>query len=175
MTSDQNRNIHYHLSPKDEQDYLPKSPDAEKESLETKENPNSICPSDKIPMIDVFNYPGTIELGYQMVKRELIDDEIFISQIGYRVENIFNENSLVQKQVSKHIRDNERYYKDLFKIKKLIKKVKQSNLDCFATLCCSRNDESKRTPKYNSKRTPKYNDKYFAKFRRKIPISFLQQ
>ena len=56
---------------------------------------------------------GTIELGILMVRNGLIDMDTFYSQFGYRIENIFEENSDVHTNVREEINNNKSYYKNL--------------------------------------------------------------
>lgn len=105
LTTGNNRNVHYALSP-----------DEDKKTLNDKDVVPKSCgleETEKIPMIDVFNYLGTLELGVQMVKRKMIPQDTFYNQFGYRLENIFEGNSDIHKKVRNHINECKSYYKDL--------------------------------------------------------------
>jgi hypothetical protein len=115
LISGRNRNIHFALSPDEEQ----------KTIMDEQVNDISLySEGTTIPIIDIFDYLGTIELGYQMIKRGLIDMNTFYNQFGYRVENIFEERTKTQKLVLKLIRENEDYFQYLFEINSKIKEWK---------------------------------------------------
>ena len=112
LTSEQNRNVHFILSSKEEQKTILDNK-ADKVYDEIKKG-NKLMNSEEIPKIDIFNYLGTLELGILMVKRNLINWDTFSSQFGYRIENIFDEeDSDVHIKVRKNINDNKSYYKNL--------------------------------------------------------------
>ena len=107
LTSDRNRNVHFALSPEEEKVNL-----VGKKLNENEEN--GLTASEEIPIIDAYNYLGTIELGILMVRRGLIDTNTFYSQFGYRIENIFeNECDDIHKAIRKEIFENKAYYKNL--------------------------------------------------------------
>ncbi|KAA6321099.1 hypothetical protein EZS27_029213 [termite gut metagenome] len=112
LTSGCNRDVHFRLLPEQEQRNLP-----EQESA-TDNKEYNITPFEKIPMIDIFNYLGTIELGALMVEKELIDMKTFENQMGYRVENIFNGTTDAQIKVRQHIQNERAYYDSLLWIKR---------------------------------------------------------
>jgi hypothetical protein len=118
LTSNRNRKVHLALSPDDEKKTLSGA------MLKSK----YLCLNEKtVPKIDVFNYIGTIELGYQMIKQNLIDMETFYNQFGYRVENMFDENSNMHRLIKEHINENSSYYNDLIMMRDKIEawKVKR--------------------------------------------------
>jgi hypothetical protein len=122
LTTGTNRNIHFALSPEDEKKTIAEELD-EKNSRQGTLKDTGLKNLHEIPMIDVFNYLGTIELGAQMVIQKLIPIDIFYNQFGYRIENIFEENQPIHKTVQKHINDNRSYYKDLLWIYNQIKNI----------------------------------------------------
>jgi hypothetical protein len=68
--------------------------------------------SKNMPMIDYLNYLGTIGLGIDMVRRELIEWETFRAHFGYRIENIFDEEKNPNHiKIREHINNNKSYYK----------------------------------------------------------------
>jgi hypothetical protein len=114
LTTGENRNVHFALSPAED-----------KKTLNDKDVILGSCnlkKEEEIPMIDVFNYLGTLELGIQMVKRKLIPGDTFKNQFGYRLENIFEENSEIHKKVREHINECMSYYEDLFWMRERMKK-----------------------------------------------------
>ena len=117
LTSERNRNVHFALSPKEEQETMlkkQKTDEKEKEADEKVKEENKIMQTEKILKIDVLNYLGTLELGVLMVKKDLIDMKTFYSQFGYRIENIFEEeNSDFHVSVRKHINGGKLYYKEI--------------------------------------------------------------
>ncbi|GHT10729.1 hypothetical protein AGMMS4956_02620 [Bacteroidia bacterium] len=104
LTSDRNRSVHFALLYEEEKDTL--------SGANIKIDPKHYDlkhPKD-IPMVDVYNYLGTIGLGTQMLRRNLIDIETFYYHIGYRVENIFEGESDMHTKIRKHINENKSYY-----------------------------------------------------------------
>ncbi|MDR1335832.1 MAG: hypothetical protein LBK22_03265 [Tannerella sp.] len=119
LTSDRNRKIHFALSPNDEKKTLSGGMVKDKH----------LCSNGKnIPLIDIFNYIGTIELGYQMIKQNLIDMETFYNQFGYRIENMFDENGNMHSLIKKHIDENASYYNDLIMMRNEIDTWKKQSL-----------------------------------------------
>ena len=106
LTSDRNRSVHFALSSEQEKVNI-----LDEELNENKEN--GLTTQKEIPIIDAFNYLGTIELGILMVRRGLIDMDTFYSQIGYRIENIFEENSMAHTKIREEINNSKAYYKNL--------------------------------------------------------------
>jgi hypothetical protein len=113
LTTGHNRMVHFALSPKED-----------KETLNGDIDMCNLKKQRDIPMIDVFNYLGTIGLGIQMVRQDLISRDIFYSHFSYRIENIFTGDSEIHKKVQKHIDDCEQYYKNLLWMKEQIRKRK---------------------------------------------------
>ena len=106
LTSERNRQVHFALSDNDDKTSL------SDKGIEIKVN--NLSSANEIPMIDIYNYLGTIELGVEMVKRNLIDINTFYSQFGYRIENIFEkEESDVHAKVREHINGSKSYYHNL--------------------------------------------------------------
>jgi len=93
----------------------------EKEGL-TREKEGYII-SKNMPMIDYLNYLGTIELGINMAKCELIDWATFCAHFGYRIENIFDEEKNPNHiKIREYINNNKTYYKSLLWAKEEMKK-----------------------------------------------------
>jgi len=110
LTSEQNRQVHFALSEDEDKTALSNK----EKKIEANKDVNNLLPASEIPMIDVYNYLGTIELGVEMVKRNLIDINTFYSQFGYRIENIFDvENSNIHSRVREHINGSKAYYRKL--------------------------------------------------------------
>ena len=102
LISEQNRKVHLALLPKEAQgrplsDELP-----EKEVLE-------LIPD----WVDVFNYLGTLELGVIMMRKEVIDEDTFISQFGYRIHNVFVGTTNFHEKVTEYINSDKLSYKEL--------------------------------------------------------------
>ena len=110
LTSERNRQVHFALSQENDKTAL----SSKATKIEANKDGNSFLPINEIPMTDVYNYIGTIELGVEMVKRNLIGINAFYSQFGYRIENIFEqENSEIHSIVREHINNNKSYYRNL--------------------------------------------------------------
>jgi hypothetical protein len=124
LTKGTNRDVHFALSLEDDKKTLEgksmlEESEAEKDKKEKPLNKTMLKEMglkdiNDIPMIDVYNYLGTIELGARMVKQKLMTIDVFYNQFGYRVENIFEGHSLAHDVLRKHINENKPYYKDLF-------------------------------------------------------------
>ena len=113
LTSDRNRSVHFALSPEEEKvNILEVLKENEENGLTTQEE-NVLTTQKEIPIVDVYNYLGTIELGILMVRRGLIDMDTFYSKFGYRIENIFEENSNVHIKIREGINNSKAYYKNL--------------------------------------------------------------
>jgi hypothetical protein len=109
LTTNSNRNVHFALLYEDEKYTLAKTIIIDKPAYKAAD----LKPCEEIPMVDVFNYLGTIGLGTQMVKRGLIDIETFYYHIGYRVENIFEGIGKAHDAIREHINKDESYYPNL--------------------------------------------------------------
>ena len=107
LNSEEKKKIHTALfDPEDKEPILPE--------LQSK-NPDRTM---DFSNAEFFDYIGTIELGAIMVRRGVISVDEFYNQFGYRVENIWANES-----VKKHISNNKSYYKDLnFIIRRLVNK-----------------------------------------------------
>jgi hypothetical protein len=110
LTTHSNRNVHFALLYEDEKYTLAKTIITDKPSYKA----TDLKSYDEIPMVDVFNYLGTIGMGIQMVKRELIDIETFYYHIGYRVENIFEGTGKAHDAIREHINKDGSYYPNLY-------------------------------------------------------------
>jgi hypothetical protein len=122
LTTGTNRNVHFMLSLDEDKKTLSNKdilvdedtkPEEKEKQVMLKEKEFELKTPDNIPMIDVYNYLGTIGLGVNMVREKLIDWETFYRHIGYRIENIFEGESDAHKTVRKHIEDNRSYYPNL--------------------------------------------------------------
>ncbi|GHT17417.1 hypothetical protein AGMMS4956_20890 [Bacteroidia bacterium] len=124
LSSDRNRRVHFALFPPNERKTLADT------NIRVKEKEFDGLVDDKdISMVDVYNYLGTIGIGTQMIKKELIDMATFYDHIGYRVENLFEGKTDAHQIVQKHIFDNDTYYHNLLQLRDEIHKWKMKRLD----------------------------------------------
>jgi hypothetical protein len=108
LTSEQNKTVHLALLPEEEQVSI-----SVKSLNEGEKQDNKLVLPEAIPMTEIFNYLGTLELGVIMTEKELIDTDTFNSQFGYRIKNIFEEKGNFNERVCEHIKNNESYYQIL--------------------------------------------------------------
>ena len=70
--------------------------------------------------VDKYDYLGTIELGAIMLKRGVIERDLFYNQFGYRVENLLSD-----KEIIDHVEENKGYYKMFLFAKEEVEKYRE--------------------------------------------------
>ncbi len=85
----------------------------------TAKNPQT-QPAAKWSTVDKYDYLGTIELGAIMLKRGVIERDLFYNQFGYRVENLLSD-----KEIIDHVEENKGYYKMFLFAKEEVEKYRE--------------------------------------------------
>jgi hypothetical protein len=122
LTTGNNRRVHFLLSQEEDQEMLAGGKIVESgeaaDAKGAKLKKLGLKAAKNVPMIDAYNYLGTLELGVDMVKNHLVDAKTFKNHIGYRIDNIFDGKSEVHKNIREHIKTYKQYYPNLLWIRR---------------------------------------------------------